>query len=243
MTGDRDRELGQLSAGARAVMDELTADLRAQVLSRARAISSRTGAPEPISAADVLRAFEDVVGNPQRRDSVSSAARTSAWLAGVGISTSSVIVLVLLGGNVEPAAVVAAAVGLAGAALAVIGPRLTRIGSVTVGSISVEAEADPPDDSVAAFLYGWLEVELALRELVTQQLGESRAEDSLSGLIHSAQTAGLLSDHNTDRVLKLLDIRNRVAHGQARFDAASLREAIREADRLRDDLQARLLYR
>src|SRR4051794_39506807 len=110
-----------LSAAAQAALDELDADLRRLVVARAAA-KSPTRESAPITAIEVLEAWEETVrtrGVARSRADVLSRAYV---LLGALVAGASVLVVLLINvGASSPASVLVGAAGLAGIATAILG--------------------------------------------------------------------------------------------------------------------------
>jgi hypothetical protein len=195
---------------------------------------------DAISTTELLEAWEDVVSRRESRRSRRERLAAGYVVLGLLVAVASVLILLLIrtGDNDRVSDVVIAAAGLAGVGLAALGVlvglsaesrrEMTDRPSVAGGA------TDDVDMDVSYFLARWVDLEIALRELVATRLGPSRADASLSRVLGSIQETELLSRADLQSLRDLLEFRNGLAHGRVDADPRGVGRARSELEDLLD---------
>jgi hypothetical protein len=189
-----------------------------------------------LSVGDIMRASEDVFagkGNRLRRYD-----RLTVLYLGFGasIAAASIVLLLLLtvGSPSNVPQLLLAVAGVTGALIAGVGAAVSssRARREEWGNVPIERLMAENGDLDVLLLSRWLELEVAAREAVAEQLGESQADLRLSVVIAKLAEVGLLSERDVETFRRVLSIRNRVAHGHGTVTWESMEAAFKDLEEL-----------
>ena len=82
------------------------------------------------------------------------------------------------------------------------------------------------------FLELWQRIELEVRNLISQKLGESKAKMPLSRLINELITNNLISKNDSSTIIVLLNRRNEIVHGRYELSKSDLASLVNQANLL-----------
>lgn len=225
-----------LTTAAAQAVDEFVADLRSDLLRRARqsAEESQGGLAREITVRDVMAAADfpeyrqaqmlrgDRLGLLLRAYSAVFAVAALTGLAlWFGPDLRSLETQQLVG-------VATAITGLLGAAMSwLYGDLLRRRRSATYRGSGLR---DEDRDIQSHFLAAYVALELSLRDFNARHLGETAAAGTNPVLV--ARRSELLSDEDRETLRSLVDLRNRMVRGKTVAEP-ELRRGVSEANRLR----------
>jgi hypothetical protein len=102
--------------------------------------------------------------------------------------------------------------------------------------------AEEPSSSMALtgqFLARWQQLELALRSIVGERLGESVANEPLSSLLARLRNERVLSVHDVTILRRLLETRNEVVHKGLSSTDKDFHQSLKDAEQLLAKLSPR----
>ncbi|AYC39645.1 hypothetical protein [Streptomyces griseorubiginosus] len=230
------------SPAAAAAIDGAVDEYRLEVRYRAQELASFGGAiRREVGVTEVFKAISDTAqsiadptGRNRRLSRLVAVTITVSLIYGffgalllVTNIDSSVGTLRYLGyffmGALLPTAPLSAAFLMRRSRASLLGPRSSRLS---------DEEIDPFDT-----LRVWTDIENVIRERVSSEFGESVAGRSPMKLISIFADASSLSAHEVDELRNMLQVRNKVAHGQ-QVDQREVASVMRNARRLLSRLKS-----
>jgi Zn-dependent protease with chaperone function len=229
----------KFTPAARQALDELVQEYKNQIiLAAARAAASPSGEITEISVRDILSAVDAT----QLRRPTSPMRRRTEYLlrlyAIAGVITGVLSLCFLFYENfsyyLDPLARLMVLVAAFGFGIAIVSYVMLRfqVARALYPSEAWNATDQRFVDLNMLFLRKWQEIELAARNLVATELGESSARAPLSILINRLQASQVLSPQEVARLTNLTDLRNRIVHQATEVDRSHLETAIKEADEI-----------
>lgn len=210
----------ELTDGARLALDEYLASTRDQILASASRSAARTGT---VGVREIMDAAEETL-SPGRRGS-SPLSRTDALLrayqsvGGIGVVAGAAVFIIPDLREFSEQQLFGLLLSITGLLIAALVPilraslvaRQSRAPSSLVNRYQFDL-GSRPRITEADILTLFRELELALRARLADSLGESRGASSLSQLVTSAQSVGILERQDYEEFRSVLTVRNKVAH-------------------------------
>jgi hypothetical protein len=230
------RDWGELTPAARAVLDEVVQGIREEVLRIAAEQSTqRSPIDSEISAGDILNAVEAVrLGQRGRRPvflasldrarlvrPISSlVAMVFFFFVGIGINvitTNQGEELVRNAGqwikHLVSSPWFTAVLGASAALLGYMWAHRLRIReSLTVGSRTSTAGTLDKTSGPLGIIMLWRDLELLARKALASQLGESHADEPLTKVVKTLASAHILDENEEADLLDILNLRNDIVH-------------------------------
>lgn len=226
----------KLTPAARQALDELVSDYRSQLLLGARDSAARLGDLRELSVHDIMAGF----GRVQSRLTGASATAverllsTYLWggaLVGLGGLLTYMIRELLANRNfVDQLPLVASIAGFAMAALSYTYLRMRRSRAMRLAIRRSDYFESP--DALGAFIARWRELELAIRRIASEKLGESAAAAPISTLIESLAERGIVTLEDSVKLRGLASLRNQIVHGGQQIPLEAVSSAMRDVERV-----------
>ena len=226
-----------LTTAARRALDAIVEEYREQLLLGARESAARLGGLREISVHDivagVLRQQSRLAGPfPTSIERLISLYVWTGLLIGLGGLCLFTFREIIKGRSPEEQLPLIVALGgfcVAGLGYFTLRARKSRALRLALHRPTLESAAP---DYVASVASQWRDLELALRGVVSERLGESAAAAPLSLLLDMLKKEGVMADSDSNRLRELLALRNNVLHGRLELTQEQLEAATRDGDRL-----------
>lgn len=228
---------GKLTNAARQALDEIVHEYREQVLLGAKESAASLGELREISVHDV------VAGLSRQQSRLSGPFPTSmervmslyVWSGLViGIAGLAFLLFREVMRGASPDQQLPLLIALSGFVMAGLGYFTLRARKSRALRLALRRPVlDPPTpDYVASLAFQWRDLELTIRNITAQRLGESAASAPLSRLIDMATVDQILTLEDGRRLREILDLRNRVLHGGIEPSQEQVQAASRDGQRL-----------
>lgn len=224
---DRPQLEDRLSPAARAALEELMEELRAEIIARA----AHASYGDQISVADLVRSYEERFARFASRGASTVERLAALYVAlGAAVAAGSLAFGSMRGFTEITAVVVSTGLGLVIAAGATM--LLRRESRLRSTAMSAMMPVTSQFAATAAFLGQWTSLEALLREVIARELGESRAGEPLSHILNELVRLGRLGNGEASAFHDLLRLRNAIVHDAAIVAPESLRSAMQETEAL-----------
>jgi len=234
-----------LTPAARQMLSELLRDLHEQILRDAAVEAMRaTGDLREITVSDIARSYARLQGGRAGRrntfaDRVLRAYESIAFLMGVAGLGAYLVARYFGIEALQGREDLLIGVGASGIALFLASGLMRRFRSLN-GALRIlqspGVERLPESDPIANFVARWVELEIELRSVAAQTLGESASGMPVSRLLMVLTEVGVLSSSDTSALKNLLSMRNSVVHGRVEIPPEEIRNAMREMREVLDRL-------
>lgn len=228
-----------LTSGAEAVLSEYLEDIRGEIVLQAVVLRRTSG---PITASDIVHSIERAEPRPRFVRPASTRRLSTAYIAiggavaVLGLGTWIVLQLSASGSSTEQIPLLAATSGLI---ISALGAAYARLGSGRHREHLMLQQQEASETRTAAqLIIAWRAIEIASRQRVTFELGESHADRPIHEVVREASRLAGLTEHEKATLDDLRALRNSVAHRtDTQLEPESVPRLLDAARRIEDKLR------